>query len=70
MAAGVPNPNYILTVISPLLVIELKATTNGNPTNDFYWRQKSSFLNVVQNNTTSRPIISHRPNLYSLTGKF
>ena len=35
-------------VIIPLLVIELKATPNGNPSDDFYWRQKSSSLNVVQ----------------------
>ena len=40
-------------VIIPLLVIELKATPNGNPSDDFYWRQKSSSLNVVQYNTTS-----------------
>ena len=46
-------------VIIPLLVIELKATPNGNPSNDFYWRQKSSSLNVEQYNTTSRPIIIH-----------
>ena len=46
-------------VIIPLLVIELKATPNGNPSDDFYWRQKSSSLNVVQYNTTSRPIIFH-----------
>ena len=44
-------------VIIPLLVIELKATPNGNPSDDFHWRQKSSSLNVVQYNTTSRPII-------------
>ena len=25
-------------VIIPLLVIELKATPNGNPSDDFYWR--------------------------------
>ena len=36
-------------VIIPLLVIELlKATPNGNPSDDFYWRQKSSSLNLVQ----------------------
>ena len=35
-------------VIIPLLVIELKATPNGNPNDDFYWRQKSSSLNLVQ----------------------
>ena len=49
-------------VIVPLLTIELKATPNGNPTNDFYWL-KSCSLNAV-------PIIFHRPNLYSLTEKF
>ena len=40
-------------------VAEVKATPNGNPSDDFYWRQKSSSLNVVQYNTTSRPIIIH-----------
>ena len=35
-------------VIISLLAIELKATSSGNPTSDFYWRQKSSSLNVVQ----------------------
>ena len=53
------KPTYIFLVIIPLLVIELKATPNGNPSDDFYWRQKSSSLNVVQYNTTSRPIIIH-----------
>ena len=42
------KPTYIFLVIIPLLVIELKATPNGNPSDDFYWRQKSSSLNVVQ----------------------
>ena len=32
--------------------------------NDFYWRKKSNAFNVVQCNTTRRPIIFHRPNLY------
>ena len=50
---------YIFLVIIPLLVIELRTTPNGNPSDDFYWRQKSSSLNVVQYNTTSRPIIIH-----------
>ena len=40
-------------------MIELKATPNGNPSNDFYWKQKSSSLNVVHYITTSRPIIIH-----------
>ena len=53
------TPTYIFMVIIPLLVIELKATPNGNPSDDFYWRQKSSSLNVVRYNTTSRPIIIH-----------
>ena len=53
------KPTYIFMVIILLLVIELKATLNGNPSNDFYWTQKSSSLNVVQYNTTSRPIIIH-----------
>ena len=53
------KPTYMFMVIIPLLVIELKATPNGNPSNDFYWRQKSSSLNIVQYNTTSRPIIIH-----------
>ena len=59
MAAGVPNPPIYFLVIIPLLVIELKATPNGNPSDDFCWRQKSSSLNGVQYNTTSRPIIIH-----------
>ena len=64
------QPAYIFMVITPLMAIELKATPNGNPTNNFYVRQESNFFNVVQCNTTSRPIIFHRPNLCSLTGKF
>ena len=40
-------------VIIPLLVIELKTTCNGSPTNDFYWREKSSSLSGVQCYTTS-----------------
>ena len=46
------KPTYIFLVIIPLLVIELKATPNGNPSDDCYWRQKSNSLNVVQYNTT------------------
>ena len=46
------KPTYIFLVIIPLLVIELKTTPNGNPSDDCYWRQKSSSLNVVQYNTT------------------
>ena len=53
------KPTYLFMVIIPLLVMELKATPNGNPSNNFCWRQKSSTLNVVQYNTTSRPIIIH-----------
>ena len=63
------KPAYTFMVIISFLAIELKANPNGNPTNDFYWKQKSISLNVVQCNTTSWPIIFHRPNLYSLTGK-
>ena len=61
---------YIFMVINPSLAFEPNATPNGNPTNDFYWRQKFSSLNVVQRNTTSRPINFHRPKLYSLNGRF
>ena len=46
------KPTYIFLVIIPLLVIELKATPNGNPSDDCYWRQKSRSLNVAQYNTT------------------
>ena len=53
------KPTYIFLVIITLLVIKLKATPNCNPSDDFYWRQKSSSLNVVQYNTTSRLIIIH-----------
>ena len=31
------KPTYIFLVIIPLLVIELKATPNGNPSDDCYW---------------------------------
>ena len=48
MAAGVPNPTNKFMVIIPLLAIKLKATPNGNQTNDFDWRRKSSSLNIVQ----------------------
>ena len=41
------KPTYLFMVIIPLLVIELKATPNGNPSDDFYWRQKSNSLNLV-----------------------
>ena len=34
------KPTYIFLVIIPLLVIELKATPNGNRSDDCYWRQK------------------------------
>ena len=39
----------------------LKSVLNAQSLNngDFYWRQKSSSLIVVQYNTTSRPIIIH-----------
>ena len=57
-------------LITPFLEIELNATPNGNPTKDFYWKQKFSFLNVVQSNISSRPIVSHRSNLFSLTEKY
>ena len=30
------KPTYIFLVIVPLLVIELKATPNGNPSDDFH----------------------------------
>ena len=53
------KPTYIFLLIIPLLVIELKATPIDNPSNDFYWRQKSSSLSIVQYNTISRPIIIH-----------
>ena len=36
------KPTYIFLVIIPLSVIELKATPNGNPSDDFYWRQNSA----------------------------
>ena len=42
------KPTYLFMVIIPLLVIELKATPNGNLSDDFYWRQKSNSLNLVQ----------------------
>ena len=42
------KPTYIFIVIIPLLEIELKATPNDNTSDDFYWRQKSSSLHLVQ----------------------
>ena len=43
-------------MIISLLGIKPKATPSINPTNDFYWGQKSSCLNVMRGNyTTSRP---------------
>ena len=45
-------------VISSVLAIQLKATFNGNQTNDFYWSHKSNFFNVVQCKPIDRPIIS------------
>ena len=37
-------------VIIALFAIKLKAIPNGNPTNNFKWRQKSSSINVAQSN--------------------
>ena len=34
------EPTYIFLVIIPLLVIELKATPNGNPSDDFLLEAK------------------------------
>ena len=51
------KPAYKFMVSIPLLAIELKATPNGNPINDFYSKRKSSSFNVVQWHTTSKPII-------------
>ena len=42
-------------VITLLLAIKLKDTTNGNPTNDFHWRQKSTTMNVVQCSQVTPP---------------
>ena len=64
------KPTYKCMVIISLMAMELNPTLNGNPTNDIYWRLKSGSLIVVQLNTTSRPIIFYRQNLYSLTAKF
>ena len=65
------KPTYIFMVIIPLLVIELKATPNGNPNNDFYWRQKSSSLNLVQ---IIPPVgllyFTSKSTVYNLTRKF
>ena len=65
-----PIITLCMMVINPLLPIEFKATLNGNPIDNFHWRQNSISLNVVQSNTTSRPITFYRPNLYSMSGKF
>ena len=45
MTAEVPIPLINLWFL--LLPIEVKATPNGNPSNDFYWWQKSSFLSML-----------------------
>ena len=50
---------YRFMLIFPLLAIEIKATRNGNSTNDSYWKQKFTSLNVVPCNTTSSPDIFH-----------
>ena len=34
------KPAYILMAMIPLLAIQLKATCNGNPTCDFYWKKE------------------------------
>ena len=64
------KPNYKFMVINSLLAIELKAIPIGNPTDNFYSKQKSSSLNVVQYDTISRSIIFYCQNLNNLTGKF
>ena len=38
---------YKFMMIITLLVIKLKTTPNGNPTNVFYWSLKSSSLNAT-----------------------
>ena len=45
-------PNNLCEAVKKIKEIEAN-------NDDFYWRQKSSSLNVVQYNTTSRPIIIH-----------
>ena len=47
------------------ITIKLKVTPNGNTTNYFCWRQKSSSLSVAQCNNTISTIILHRPILYN-----
>ena len=46
-------------VIILLQAIKLKATPNGNLTNDLYGKQKSGSPNAMQCNTTNRGIILH-----------
>ena len=56
------KPYYKFMMIIPLFVIDLKAISNGNLTNDFFGgRNLALFLDAVQCNTNSRPIIFHYP---------
>ena len=63
MSAWVPNPQKKFMVITPLLAIDLKATPNGNPANNFHCR-KNLALSLLCNVTPSAAIIFHRPNHY------
>ena len=49
---------HLLSVSSSCASLAFQVVLNQT-NNDFYWRQKFSSLNVVQYNTTSRPIIIH-----------
>ena len=60
------NANFNYDITSPVMTIESclqlrsqQGVALALSSDDCYWRQKSSSLNVVQYNTTSRPIIIH-----------
>ena len=51
--------------IIPLLAINIKATPDGKPTDDFYWKWRSSSIHVVRSSTISRPFIFRYPHAYN-----
>ena len=59
------KPAYKFMVIIPFLAIELKASTNGDPTNDMYWRRKSSSTDC-DGKTLGLPVVFHCTTLIQL----
>ena len=58
------KPAYKFMAIISLLAIELKATPNGNQTNNFCWRRKSSSLNVLCNETPTVGVLFFTVQIY------